>query len=148
MKNDQRNPVLKGFTLIELLVVIGILMLIGTATYPSLSRLVLSSSQNSTNDFVVGSIRKAQGYAMDGKNGRNWGVCVVGNEVIMFSGTCATQTTSEKYVIPSTVTLTGLNEVVFSNPRGTPSTNLSIVVSTNINSNTITLNNAGGIEIN
>ncbi|OGM74825.1 hypothetical protein A2191_02875 [Candidatus Woesebacteria bacterium RIFOXYA1_FULL_38_9] len=70
-----------GITLIELLLVIAIVALLGAAATPFLSSFVLRTNFDATGQKVVSSIRKAQGYAMDGKQSQVWG-CV--NLAIIF----------------------------------------------------------------
>ncbi len=136
-----------GITLIELLLVVAIIAIIGLMTTPFLSRFVLRSNHSTSVEKVVSGIRKAQAYAMDGKNGATWGVCRIGNTVRMYSGNCNAPTTREDYVLPSTVSVSNINATTF-NVRGEPSSALSFTISSSIRTTTVSMNIAGGMTVN
>jgi len=145
----------RGFTLIELLSVIGIIAVVGASASPFISRFILQNNLETTTDKVIGSIRKAQNYAMDGKNNWSWGVCITGSNLRLFGGvsspTCTTNDFTEDFIISGSVSVSGLNETVFSKLRGepNPSNGLSSVsIQTSIGSNTISVNSAGGVDVN
>lgn len=138
----------KGVSYIELLVVIGLIAIIGASVSPFLSNFILRNNLETTTDNLVGTIRKAQAYSMDGKNDAAWGVCLAGGNIRLFTGTCGSPTISEDYTVSSSVTITGLTTTTFSRLRGEPSSSLSVAISTDIGSTIITLNAAGGMEIN
>lgn len=137
----------KGITLIELLLVVAIIALLGATTTPFLSRFVLQTQFDASLDKVVSSIRKAQQYSMSEKISTGWGVCLIGNTVRMFLGSCNSPTIAEDFVIPQTVSIQGLSTTTF-NTRGEPSNALSITISTAIDSKTISVNSAGGMTNN
>ena len=137
----------RGVTLIEFLLVIAIITVIAGAAAPFLSRFVLITNFDSARQKVISTIRKAQSYAMDGRNNQTWGVCISGGAIRLYSGTCATPTISENFTVPSSVSVSGLSDTTF-NSRGEPSLSLSITVSSSIDSSSIQLNNAGGMSIN
>ena len=136
-----------GITLIELLLVIALIALIGAATTPFLSRFVLQTNHDTTIDNLISSIRKAQTYAMDGKNGETWGVCNTSGMIRFYSGSCGSPTYQENFSIPGSISLSGLSDTTF-NQRGEPSGTLSISISSDIDNNTVVINSAGGITVN
>ncbi len=138
----------QGVTIIELLVVIGIVAILGAMSSAFIGSMIRDNNFDTTTDQVIGSIRKAQNFAMDGKDNEAWGVCLNGSIIRMYSGTCATPTYKNDYEVPANVNITGLNETIFSSQRGEPSSILSITVSTNNDSNVVTVNQAGGMEVN
>lgn len=137
----------KGFTLIELLLVIAIIAIIGASTTPFLSRFVLQTNFDSTTDRFIGAIRKAQGYAMDGKDNQTWGICRSGSNIRTYSGSCNSPVISEDVSIPTSVTISNFSDTTF-NTHGEPSNSLSVQISTTIESINIELNSAGGINTN
>lgn len=144
-----------GFTLIELLLVIGIITVVAGATTPFLSQIVLRVNLETTVDKTIGTIRKAQSYAMDGRNNASvWGACITtdsGSQIIrLYSGSCGTPAYSEDFTVPGTVTITdgGLSDVVFTPTRGEPSALLNLTISSSIDSTTVSVTQAGGMEIN
>lgn len=133
-----------GFTLIELLLVIALVSILAVATTPFLSKFVLQTHQNTTYENALSTIRKAQTYAMSGKDNATWGACFVSNNIRLYSGSCSSPTFQESFAVPRSITLTGLSDTTF-NKRGEPSGALSISVSSTIDSQTIVLNTAGGL---
>lgn len=131
-----------GMTLMELLLVIALIIILAASTTPFLSRFILQTNLDATVDKLVGTIRKAQEYAMDGKDGAVWGVCKFNDLIRMYSGSCASPTMSEDFSIPATVTLVNFSDVTF-NLRGEPSASLSITLTTSLESKTVELNTAG-----
>ena len=138
----------RGFTLIELLVTIALVGILGAIAAPFVSSFIQKTNYETTADKVLSVIRKAQGYAMDGKNGAVWGVCLTGPTTRLFSGTCATPTFSEDFSVPSTVTVTGLTTTTFS-LRGEPSPVnglANVTVTTSYGTRTISVTSAGGVN--
>lgn len=137
----------KGITFIEIILVVAMILSLGASVPPFISTFIVRNGLRDATNKVLGTIRKAQNYAMTSKNGQTWGVCLSGNNIRLFSGSCASPTISENFAKPSAVTITGLNETTFSQ-RGEPFGTLSITVSTNLGSKTISVNSAGGIDVN
>jgi len=135
-----------GVTLIDILLVISIIAIIGGVTAPVLSRLILHINLNSFENKVVSTIRKAQEYSMDGKGTGIWGMCISGNNVILYDGLCSNPLTSDSFSIPTAVTVSGLDDTNF-NLRGEPSNILNISISTNLDSRNIQDNAAGGLNV-
>lgn len=138
----------KGYTLVELILVIAIMGILFAAASPFLSRFILQNNIEIAESNVIGSVRKAQEYSMDGRDDSVWGMCLSDGDVRIFTGTCASPTFSEDLSISDSVTVAGLNEIIFSKLRGEPSSSLSITISTAIDSTTIDLNAAGGVDVN
>lgn len=136
----------QGFTLIELLLIIAIVAILGAAATPFLSRFVLQTNFDSVERKVISTIRKAQAYALDGKNGAVWGVCTSGNNLRLYAGSCSSPTISENFSIPSTVSISGFSDTTFTT-RGEPSNPLSITISTSLDSSSIQVNSTGGLSI-
>lgn len=137
----------RGITYIEVLIVVGLMTLLGGSVSPFLSSFVLKSSQDTTVDQIVGTIRKAQQYGMERKDGGTWGICSTGTTITLFRGTCAGPAFSEGYDVGSSVAVAGLVETTFSSHRGEPSSSLSISVSTNFSSKTVSVNPVGGVDV-
>lgn len=143
----ENSSMKKGFTLIELLIVIAIISIVAVSTTPFLSRFVLQTNYDSTVNKLASSLRKAQTYAMEGKNNTTWGVCLTGNMIRLYGGTCASPTTSENFAVPSSITISNLTDVTF-NRRGEPNTTLAVDVTSSIESQTVTLNAVGNLAYN
>jgi type II secretory pathway pseudopilin PulG len=147
-KNISHRNHVEGATLIEIIIVISIISILGLLSRPLVTNMILRNNFDTSVDQVVGSIRKAQAYAMDGKATGDWGVCLVSGNVRLFNGSCSSPNFSEEFDIPNNVIISGLDETTFTQLRGEPSNILTINISTSIENQTITLNQAGGMEIN
>lgn len=137
-----------GISLIELLLVISIVAIIAASATPFLSNFILRNNLSTTTDKVISTFRKAQGYAMDGKNNLVWGVCLFDSSLRLYQDTCASPDFFEDFSIPSSVTVSGLVDTTFSKLHGEPSNILLINISTEIDSSTVAINAVGGMEIN
>ena len=112
------------------------------------SRWYLQNSLESTKNMLVSSIQKAQNYAISKKSNLTWGVCLTGTSLRMFGGSCASPTIKDDYTVPSNVTMSGLSTVTFSAFRGEPNSAQSITLSGNNKTYTVTVNLAGGLDVN
>lgn len=147
-KDTNRKVYYGGITAIEIILVISIVAIIAATSAPFLSNSILRSNLTNTTSQLIGAIRKAQEYAMNGRDGEVWGICQSGNSIRLFSGSCSSPTYFEDYTIPSNVTISGLSTSTFSSTRGVPDPGFSITVSTDIGSSTIDMNIGGGMDIN
>lgn len=138
----------KGISYIELLVVMSLIAIIGAAVSPFLSNFIQRNNLETTVDNLVGTVRKAQAYSMDGKENSVWGVCLNGDSIRLYTGSCNSPIISEDYSVPASVSITSLTDTTFSRLRGEPSNSLNVTISTDIGSTTVTLNAAGGMEVN
>lgn len=137
----------RGISLIELLLVVSLILILGASTTPFLSQFVLRTQHDKTVNQVVGKLRKAQGYSMDSRNDSTWGVCLFGDTLRLYTGSCGTPTFSQDTELPVTVVnVSGLSDVTFSR-RGEPSSSLSISITSEIESVQVTMNVAGGTNV-
>jgi prepilin-type N-terminal cleavage/methylation domain-containing protein len=137
----------KGLTLVELLLVISIVAIIGASTSPFLSNFVLQTNFDTTLDKVTSSVRKAQSNAMNKKNDSVWGVCLIGTNIRLYSGSCSSPQVKEDFDIPNSVDVSSLTDTIF-NLRGEPSVVLNITVATSQESAVVNVNSAGGVNVN
>jgi len=151
MKSLYPRPWNTGLTLIELLLVIALIMVIGATGTPFLSRFLVQNQYETTIDQLISTVRKAQTYSMNNKNNTVWGICYTANKIRLYQGSCTSPTISEDFEVPSTITLAGLNDTTlattFSLRRGEPSQALTITISANVGTTTITINRAGSMTI-
>jgi hypothetical protein len=89
-------------------------------------------------------------YSMMGKQNSTWGVAFnSSNEIVLFKGSSYASRTpvfDEKFKVNSPVSVTGLNEVIFSRITGTPSATLTISVTANTDTETIIVNSQGVVN--
>ena len=135
----------RGVTFIELILVVAIIALLGAASTPFLSRFLLRTYSDTTARNVTSALRTAQHNAMAQKANLTWGVCLTGNTIRMYGGSCATPTIMNDHTFPSSVSVTGLSDTSF-DTRGEPSGTLSVTISSAITTDTVTMGAAGDIS--
>lgn len=144
------HSAIRGFTLIELLISLSIMMIIGTYGSIFFSRFVTTNALSNAQDQIVGQARKAQWYAMLGKQNGPWGIRYGTNVLTLFQGTSyATRnaTYDETASLNTNVSVSGLTEIIFAKRTGLPSTGASsILLSTPIGTKTITMNAYGVVS--
>lgn len=135
----------KGFTLVELLLVIALFLIVGTTSSIFYSRFLIQNTVTTTSDQLKSTLRKAQWYAIMGKNGGVWGVHIDVNRIILFQGdsyenrTTAFDETLSVYA-PVSISTT---DVLFTKRTGTLENEVSIVISGGNESRTLFVNKQG-----
>ena len=133
-----------GLTLIELLLVISIIMILGTFSSVFYSNLLSRNAVSNTAEQLVGQLRKAQIYTMEGKGNDSWGVRIEPSQIVLFAG--STSAFDEVFSVNQNISVTGFTQVLFSKPSGIPDSTPTITVSGNNNTETITVNSEGMIN--
>lgn len=139
-----------GFTLVEIILVVAIIAITAAATAP------VYQSFQSRNDLEVAvnaippALRRAQVLAQAPDGDTSWGVRIQSGTIVVFQGAsyAARNTTLDEVTdITSTITPSGLAEVVFTKFTGLPNTTGTITL-TNVNGTirNITVNGKGMIE--
>lgn len=144
---SKRMTARKAISYLEILFIVAIFAILGATVSPFLSSFVLSSNLNATSSRVLSTLRKAQSYSIDSKSNSVWGICVLGDKLRLYTSSCNSPVIREDFVVPGTVTITGLSDTTFSKLRGEPSNSLNIVISTNVESVSIQVNSAGGMTV-
>ncbi|MEK7559217.1 MAG: prepilin-type N-terminal cleavage/methylation domain-containing protein [Patescibacteria group bacterium] len=133
-----------GFTLIELLLVISIILTIGSFSVVFFSRFLTQNAVANTQDRLLGQLRKAQMYAMMGKQNGNWGVRFGSNTITLFlQGNSAFD---EKFTENATISISGFSEIVFTKTTGLPSTTGTYTVIGNDSSKQVIVNSQGVVS--
>lgn len=141
-----RKHQLYGFTLIELLLTIVIITVIGSFSVVFFSRFLTQNAVANTQDQLIGQLRKAQLYAMMGRQNGNWGVAVAAGKIILFQGnTYATRNTAfdETFSVNSNITISGFSEILFSKMTGLPNTSGTYTVNGSGSSKQVIVNSQG-----
>lgn len=141
------NSADKGFSFIELLLVVAIIAIIAALSAPFMVRFLRQNELEVSSDKVVSTIRKAQNYAMSGKDNALWGFCASGNSIRLYKDSCGTPSYFEDFEL-SKIRISGLTDVAFddvSGRRGEPSTISEIVISNDAGVRSVSINYAGGI---
>jgi len=140
---------MKGFTLIELMLVTALMLALGSFLFPvSASYLQTQVLEDTVNDLTA-VLRRAQIQASLEKDDSAFGVKILSDEYVLFSGdSYATRSTDEDetFALSSTLSMSGITEVVFAKLSGIPNTTGSITLSLGETSQDITINAYGKIE--
>jgi hypothetical protein len=136
-----------GFSLIELVLAIGVLMVVYAAVTTFNSQWFLQNNIDNTKNILISSFRKAQSYSISKKSNLSWGVCLTGNIIRMFGGSCASPTIKDDYQIPPNISLNGFSTVTFSALRGEPSLSQNFTLTGYDKSYTFILNSVGGLTV-
>ncbi len=138
-----------GFTLIEISLVIACTAILLAFTIPATLRFLESQNLTETANTLVSSLRQAHNQAVFQKNDSSFGIKFLTNSYVLFQGSSyASRTTSEDITIPlsSSITLSGMNEIVFTKRTGLPNTTGTILLQSGSKSLSIIINQQGVIE--
>jgi len=140
----------RAFTLIEILLVVGILAILITITLP-LSLDFYKSQQLDTNtQGIIQTLRRAQLKAMAIEDDSKFGVYLTNDSYILFKGNSYAGREiqyDEVSDLPPILTISGLSEVVFSKVEGAPDVVGNILISSDIESRAININEVGRINL-
>jgi len=137
----------QGISLIEILLVISLVAILGASVTPFISSFILRNGNDAAVDRAIGTIRKAQEYSINRKNGQEWGVCLTNNNLRLFRGSCNSPQFNEDFAVPNAINISGLNETSF-DKYGQPSATMNVTISSDLETTNITVNAIGGMEIN
>jgi prepilin-type N-terminal cleavage/methylation domain-containing protein len=135
-----------GFTLIELLLVISIVLIIGTFSVVFFSRFLTQNAVANSQDQLITELRKAQIYAMMGRQNGNWGVRFGSNKITLFQGNSydtRNNAFDETFSQNPNISISGFSEIVFSKATGLPSTVGTYTITGSDSSKQITVNSQG-----
>lgn len=138
-----------GFTLIEVILAVSLLIIIGGFSLVFSSNFLLQNAAANTRDQFLGELRKAQIYALGGRENSAWGVQYSSNVITLFKGNSYASRDSafdEVYESNENIQVTGLTEVVFSRMTGLPNTTGTITISGTSVTKTVTIGEQGVIS--
>lgn len=140
----------RGFTILEVLLAVAIIALIAGIGIP------VYLSYQSTNDLntavfsVVESLRRAQLLSRGVENDSNWGIYIQPGKVFLFRGDSfagRNEAYDEIFDIAPNISVSGLQEVVFSKLYGYPQTSGTITLSSATNqTKNIVINKKGMVD--
>lgn len=142
---------MRGFTLIEMVVVLAILLILFAIVGTIASGTLPKNQLNHEGGFVQETLRRAQALSVAGKQDTVWSVHFTSSTMTLFAGTdYATRDPQydELHTFPDGLTASGLTDVTFTAPKGTPSTTGSVTLTNDATTQsvTITINAAGRIS--
>jgi len=140
----------KGFTLLEILVVVGLVAVLISAVLGFGLEFYKTQQLNVRVQGIVQTLRRAQQKAMAVENDSNFGVFLTNNNYTLFKGNTYVQRDiqyDEVMDLPQVLTVSGIQEVVFSKLEGIPSAIGDIILSNGIETRTIEINEIGRIDL-
>lgn len=129
-----------GFTLLELLLVVVLVAAITAFSVPIFSSLVTTSELNDATDKIVHSLRRAQLLSETSKEDLSWGVYVATGEVVVFGGgnyASRDAQFDEIYDFSDQVSVSGINEFIFTKLTGEVVVPGTITVTNNFGSESV-----------
>lgn len=139
-----------SFTLIEILLSTALIAVIAAFSSPILFGFLANDYLYDSENLLIMSLKRAQLMSQGNLLDSNFGVKFQTASITIFKGdSYATRDTSydEIYEIPSTITVSGLTEILFSKFSGYPSSTGNIIITANTgDSKTVTINSKGGLD--
>ncbi len=138
----------KGFTLIEILLVVSIIAMIFAFTVALGFDSYRRNSLKTERDTLISILQKARSQAINNVNNTKHGFYFNGTEYIIFEGDSFISPQPQDLMVQksSSITTSGLNEIIFDQLTGNASPTGEIVLSDGISSTTISINQEGRIN--
>lgn len=140
----------KGFTLIELLLSVSVIMIIAGMSVPIYQSFQARNDLDIAAVSIAQSLRRAEILAQAVDGDTKWGVDIRIGSITVFRGSSyATRDTAfdELFDVPTSITPSGMSEVVFAKFTGVPQTTGTITLTSNANeTRTITINAKGMVS--
>lgn len=134
-----------AFTFIETIIVLGLISILVGMAFPSLRDYYSSLKFNSVIDNTINSIRLAQTNSVIQKNQNQWGICLINDQIIrVYQSACDNDVNSQDYQIPSGVSVSGLDDIAFSQIRGEASESAVIQITSGNQIHYIYIQESGG----
>lgn len=142
-KNNQ------GFTLLELLLCVAIISGLAGLSLPVYRNLIKKNDLDIAVNTVVSSLRRAQvlSQAVDGDT--TWGLKTQSGSVVIFKGeSFTTRDTNfdETFEVPTTISISGTTEIVFTKFTGFPQSTGTINLSSESDVRSVTINGKGMVD--
>lgn len=140
----------KGFTLIEVLLSVAAIAIIAGISIPIYQSFQARNDLDITTVEIAQSARRAQtlSQAVDGDT--SWGIKIQSGSIVVFKGVSYAArdiTLDELFDVPTSITPSGVSEIVFAKFTGLPQTIGTITLTSNTNeTRTITINAKGMVS--
>ena len=147
MQNSEKK---KGFSMLEVLLSVAIVAVLFSISVPLFLSLYKRNDADVSVNVISQSLRRAQTLSQAVDDDTTWGVRVEAPNITLFKGaTYATRDSAfdETYELSSTITASGLSEVVFAKFSGLPQQTGTILLTINSGeTRDITINAKGTIS--
>jgi type II secretory pathway pseudopilin PulG len=146
----KRQEILKGITLIEIVLTMAIITILAGLATPFYMTVQTKNDFEITVSTTAHKIRRAQFLAQSGDKDSDWGISIANEEITLFVGENYTSRNSnydEIYLLPPTIEVSGLTELIFNKTTGIPKDTGTITFTSNLNeTRNITINTKGIIS--
>ncbi len=136
----------RGFTLTELLLSVALFFIIASFLFPISLHVLRTHTLYETTENLLHVLRRAQSMSLTGMNNNSYGVKVHPDSYVLFEGDSYESrriVSDEVYPLPSSVAITGFDEVVFTALSGTPADAHLLSLSVNEREETIEISALG-----
>lgn len=141
---------MRGFTLIEILLTLAAIGIIAGMSLPIYQSLQVRNDLDIAATSLAQSLRRAQTLSQAADGDTTWGVHIQTGDVTVFKGsTYAGRDSSydETFAVPTSITPTGLSEIVFTKLTGIPQNTGTTTFTSNANEiRTVTINAKGMVN--
>ena len=139
-----------GFTLLEVMLSLAVVGIMSAVSVPVLSRVQTKNDLDAATRVLVQSLRRAEILAQSVDGDTSWGVSAQSGSITLFKGPSFAgrdSTYDEIFTVPTTVTATGLTEVVMAKFTGYPTTTGSVTLTSSVlpDTSTVTIQAKGTV---
>lgn len=141
---------MKAFTLLEVLIVAALLAIFTSLTLPLGLDFYRSQQLETQTQEVIQTLRRSQWKAMFQELDSSYGVYFTQQNYVLFKGNSYLTRNAqydEIFNLSTIINVSGIHEVVFSKLEGKPNVAGNIILSSNGNTATININEAGRINL-
>lgn len=141
----------RGITIVELLLVIALISILGAATIPVSSAMMVRSYLRDSRDELISSLFTARINSLTNKENSRWGVHTTTNQLVLFKGNDFASRDPDFDQVFTTANSVSFspNDAVFLRNTGNVDSPPTFTVSSNTgDSYTITINSVGNIDVN
>lgn len=142
-------PTSNGFTLLEILLSVGLITILAGLSMPVAQRFQVQNDVLIASTTIAQNMRRAQIESQAVNGDSTWGIKIQSGSVVVFQGTnyaSRVTTYDETFDLPTSITPTGLGEVVFAKMTGLPTTTGTVTLTDNAGVvKTIVINSMGNV---
>lgn len=132
-----------GFSLIELILVVAVILTLGVLSSVFYSRFLNQNSVANVSDQFASQLRKAQTYAMAGKQNSSWGVKYTAGAITLFAS--SSSAFDETFSVNGNIGVSGFSQVIFAKATGIPDGTPTITISGGGNTKIVSVNSQGTV---
>ncbi|MBN2016228.1 prepilin-type N-terminal cleavage/methylation domain-containing protein [Candidatus Dojkabacteria bacterium] len=140
----------KGFTILEMLLVVAAISVLAGLSIPVYQSFQVKNDVDVSANIVAQSLRRAQVLSQSVDGDSTWGVYIQSGSITIFKGTDYAGRDSsfdEVFDMSTTITPSGITEIVFSKVSGEPGSSGDIILTTSTNQvRTLNINEKGMME--